>query len=231
MASPSRPPRKAAWRSAGRRGRGASPSPACLPQRSRCGSRSSPAAVARWARCSSPRLRRAPRCWAAAGRALRRGDRRRPDRPAQQTLPTALVAILWLFAVVWLTDIGAYFAAAPSAAPSCGRASAPRRRGPASSAASLAGTLRAVASCSGAHSSWAWLVLEAGPRDGCSSRWPRSCPQGGDLLESAHEAPVRRQGFQPSDPRPWRRDGPARFVLGGLRRCSAVFLYATGGPG
>ena len=48
----------------------------------------------------------------------------------------------------------------------------------------------------------------------------------GDLFESAAQAPVRREGFEPDHPGPRRPSGPARWIYGGDHRCCGDRLSA-----
>ena len=79
------------------------------------------------------------------------------------------------------------------------RAFRPARPGPARSAAcsrrSLVGWLVAAALAAGADAAGAAVAVAAG----CSASWPRPA-----ICRKLRQAPVRREGFRPADPRPWR---------------------------
>ena len=128
-----------------------------------------------------------------------------------------------MFAVVWATDIAGLFRRPRRWADrSCGRGSARRRPGRAFSAGSLAAVARFLV---------AWIVrgLGACRPSACAIRHAVDRRLGGEPDRRPRrirpEAPFRREGFEPPDPRPWRRDGSPRRLLGGLLpSCGLVLL-------
>ena len=118
-------------------------------------------------------------------------------------------AIGWLFAVVWGTDVCAYFGGRLIGGPKLAPPFRPARPGrafwSASSAARLRRARRAfLAQCAGA----AVAALPARPRR-------RRAGAGGRSVRILDQAPFQRQGFEPSHSRPRRLHGPARRLYRG----------------
>ncbi|MCP8938214.1 phosphatidate cytidylyltransferase [Alsobacter sp. SYSU M60028] len=95
-----------------------------------------------------------------------------------------LVAILWLFGVVWLTDIGAYFAGRAIGGPKLWPAVSPKKTWSGFIGGVLAGTLTAVAAVTlaGQALGTTWF---SGPGLVALTLAAACVSQGGDLLESA----------------------------------------------
>ena len=130
------------------------------------------------------------------------------DAVARRCRRYGFLAMVLLFAVVWTTDILGYFAGRAFGGPKLLPAISPKKTW----SGAIAGTLGAmivavlVAACFGSFNT---------DRD-CDHR--AAAVGGGAARRSVRildQAPVRRQGCQPSHSRPWRRDGPARRFLGG----------------
>lgn len=95
-----------------------------------------------------------------------------------------LVAVLWLFGVVWLTDIGAYFAGRAIGGPKLWPAVSPKKTWSGFVGGVLAGAATAVGVVllSGAAFGAGWY---SGPTLLLLSLFAAAVSQGGDLLESA----------------------------------------------
>ena len=118
--------------------------------------------------------------------------------------PYGLYAIMWLFAVVWGADVMAYFGGRLIGGPKLWPRVSP--------AQDLVGVLRRRALRRGGR---AGRRRRRESDDSCCSRSALATgavAQGGDLFESVLKTEVWRQGFQPSDSRPWRPDGSAGRV-------------------
>ena len=114
-----------------------------------------------------------------------------------------LVAILFLFAVVWATDILAYFVGRALGGPKLAPSISPGKTWSGAIGGAVGGLLAGVAIA--ALTGWGGLVGRGG-RACCSSivvadRRP---------VRIVRQAAQRRQGFQPHHSRPWRRHGPRR---------------------
>ena len=154
--------------------------------------------------CAAARLDRGRR--ALCGRAGARAD------AAARGCAVRLRRDVFLFAVVWATDILAYFVGRAVGGPKLVAARQPeedlvgrdrrgarRRRRPGLRVRRAGGYA---------------IVGSACDRVRCC----RVGVAGGDLFESGDQAPVRRQGCEPPHPRPWRLDGsPRRFRCRGRR--------------
>jgi phosphatidate cytidylyltransferase len=139
------------------------------------------------------------------------------------------VAVLWLFAVVWLTDIGAYFAGRAIGGPKLWPAVSPKKTWAGFIGGVIAGTLTAV------------LIVQTA-RYGFGIGWFSDgsliavsvvgaiVSQGGDLLESALKRKFHVKDSSHLIP------GHGGFMdrldsFWAVCVLLAVFLYATGGPG
>ena len=135
--------------------------------------------------------------------------------------------IVLLFAVVWTTDILGYFAGPRVRRPeACCRAVSPKKTW----SGAIVGTLRRHDRSAGRREP-VRLVRQARHRRRRAGFVGRGAVSA-ICLNSCDQAAVRRQGFQPSHSRPWRRDGSARRLLGGCacrlrhRRCCAAASMA-----
>ena len=154
----------------------------------------------RWRR----RCRLSPAGWSRASSMPACCCSRRSSCGAMPSL--GLTAILFLFAVVWATDIAAYFAGRAIGGPKLWPAVSPNKTW----SGAIGGTLGGVA---------AGLVVvklvgacyrpNAGP---CGVR-PVGRLAGRRPARIRDQAPLRRQGCEPAHPRPRRPDGPARRVF------------------
>ncbi len=120
-------------------------------------------------------------------------------------------AILFLFAVVWGTDIAGYFAGRAFGGPKLAPSISPKKTW----SGAIGGTIVAIA----AALAIAHLFSIRNP---AGDRTDRACAvdrlAGGRPVRIAAEARIRRQGCERPDPGPWRRHGPARrlyFRVGG----------------
>ena len=131
------------------------------------------------------------------------------------TTSTAFVAIILLFAVVWATDIAAYFVGPRHRRPEARATLQPEQDlvGCARRAGGAA-TVAAMLQVAGLGSAELCLHLVAIVLSVAS--------QAGDLFESALEAAVRRQGFRSPYSGSRRLDGPARRFR---HRCRAGLRY------
>ena len=119
-----------------------------------------------------------------------------------------LPAVLWLFAVVWGTDVAAYFAGRLIGGPKLWPSVSPGKTWSGAIAGAFAGAALGLL-----LSGWAeridrlfWLGLATAV-----------VSELGDLFEFGVQAAVRRQGFEPPHSRPRRPDGQARRLHCGLR--------------
>ena len=124
------------------------------------------------------------------------------------------LAMVLLFAIVWTTDVLGYFAGRAFGGPKLLPAVSPKKTWSGAIAGTLGAMLVAVLVAS---------LFGAFNTDGDRDRRVAAVG-GGAARRSARilgQAPVRRQGCEPSHSRPWRRDGPARRFLGGRARSVA----------
>ncbi len=117
------------------------------------------------------------------------------------------VALVLLFAVVWTTDVLGYFAGRAFGGPKLLPAISPKKTWSGAIAGALGAMIVAVlvAGFFGSFERTAIAII---------ALLLSVVAQLGDLLEVLGQAPVRRQGCQPSHSWPWRRDGQARRFLG-----------------
>ena len=112
-------------------------------------------------------------------------------------------AMIVLFAVVWGTDTGAFFAGRLIGGPKLWPRVSPKKTW----AGAVGGLAAGIAA--GLLAS-AVLDLPVGGALFLVSAVLSVASQAGDLFESCRQAPVRRQGFRPAHSRPRRADGPGR---------------------
>ena len=136
-----------------------------------------------------------------------------------------LVGPAWMFAVVWSTDIAAYFAGRKIGGPKLMPRVSPNKTWSGALGgllgAVVAGTLVPVlADLAGMPPPERRLPAGGGWRERAGLR-----PEpGGRSHRVRSQAPLRREGFRKDHPGPWRRHGPARRILrrrragGGLSR-------------
>ena len=122
-----------------------------------------------------------------------------------------LAAILFLFAVVWATDIVAYFVGRAIGGPKLWPAVSPKKTW----SGAIGGTLGGVAA--------GLLVVKVtglvvAPMLVLVALVLSVVSQAGDLLESGDQAALRCEGREPAHSRPWRPDGSARWVFDSGRR-------------
>ena len=115
--------------------------------------------------------------------------------------------LLWILAIVWATDIGAYGFGSQLGGPRLAPRWSPRKTW-----AGLLGGIFcaalvgwATARLLGGSAVLPLVMLSAGLA---------IVGQFGDLAEFAGQEKVRREGFERSDPRPWRPSRPARWIAG-----------------
>jgi hypothetical protein len=112
-----------------------------------------------------------------------------------------LYAMLFIFAVVWATDILAYFVGRASGGAKLAPKIYPRQD-----------MVRSDWRCDIGHirGQPCRLFSGAGQRPArCRDRFHPLCVQsGGRSFRILHQAPLRREGFEPSHSGAWRRDGP-----------------------
>ena len=127
-------------------------------------------------------------------------------------------ALMLVLLVVWVTDIGGYFAGRGIGGPKLWPRVSPKKTW-AGAAGGFVGSL-CVASGFAALGYGNWLPLLA------LAALLSVVSQLGDLFEIGGQTPVRRQGFQPDHSRPWRPAGSAGRLCGRDRRCGGIWFAA-----
>ncbi len=144
-----------------------------------------------------------PRGWAAAGLAYA-GAVLVPTLLLRIDPMVGAASILWLFAVVWTTDIAAYFCGRLLGGPKLWPRVSPNKTWSGAIGGAVLGTLAGIAAAR-------LFDIPGGARPrSCASLAASIASQGGDLYESAMKRRFGVEGFERAHPRPWRADGPAR---------------------
>ena len=130
-------------------------------------------------------------------------------------------AILFLFVIVWLTDITAYFVGRAAGGPKLMPRVSPNKTWSGALGGTLAGVVGGVivARQFGIESLSAAAVVAFALS---------VISQAGDLAESGNQASIQRQRRKPAHSRPRRPDGPAGRFRGG-RGCGRLIGIAHGG--
>ena len=132
------------------------------------------------------------------------------------------LAVMFLFAIVWATDIVGYFVGRAIGGPKLMPNVSPKKTWSGALGGTLAATVAAV------------VVGKFGGADGLV-RGRVACGRavgfraGGGLVRILSQAQVRRQGFEPSHPRPWGLDGSPRRFRRAPASVAAVIGLARGG--
>ena len=120
------------------------------------------------------------------------------------------LAVIFLFAIVWTTDVVAYFSGRAIGGPKLMAQVSPKKTW----SGAIGGTLAAVIV--------AFVLAKVMALSGLFAIAMLAvvlsiCAQGGDLFEIFPQAPIWRQGFRPSDSWPRRADGSPRRLHHGQR--------------
>ena len=124
-----------------------------------------------------------------------------------------IVSIIFLFAVVWSTDILGYFVGRAAGGPQLAPRISPKKTWSGACGGAVGAVVAAIA-----------VMLGAGVRPlmpvAVVALALSIISQGGDLFEFGGQAPLRSQGREPCDSRSWRCDGPIGWFHCGVGRGS-----------